>query len=204
MKREMVKTTLRGMFVVLATAWALGGPVPVWAASADEDLRQAAKLLRQGETQAAIGIWTRWAEKGNLDAAYNLATVHRHGDGITVDYREAMKWYRFAAERGDRVSQYMVGQMYLEGQGVPADKEEAHRWFTLHRTHHAHHDHTSQMQAWRRQAAALIQERDLRESLAASRANADQVLADLRRRAGMEAAPALAETSIGRTAIGRQ
>jgi hypothetical protein len=169
-----------------------------WAANADDDLRHAAKLHKGGDTPAALIVWQRWAEKGNVDAAYNLAVIHQHGDDVAVAYREAMKWYRFAAERDDRVSQYMVGQMYLEGQGVPVDKEEAHRWFTAHRVHHAHHDHTAQMQAWRKQAAALIQESDLRESLAASRGNADQVLADLRRRAGMGATPPLADASAGR------
>jgi len=174
---------------IAALAVVLFAPLLAFASGADEDLRRAATLQRQGEAAAAVAIWTRWAEKGNVDAAYNLAVVHQHGDGVAVDYGKAMQWYRYAAERGDRVSQYMVGQMYLEGQGVPVDKEAAHRWFTGHRAHHAHHDDTPQMQAWRRQAAALIRERDLRESLAASRENADQVMAELRRRAGIGAPP---------------
>ncbi|MCA1971751.1 MAG: sel1 repeat family protein [Caenispirillum sp.] len=160
-------------------------------------LVEAARLHKGGETAAALAIWQRWAERGNVDAVYNLAVVHQHGDGVAVDYDRAMQWYRFAAERGDRVSQYMLGQMYLEGQGVPVDKEAAHRWFAAHRAHHAHHDHTPQMQAWRRQAAALIQERDLREALAASRQNGEAVVAGLRRRAGLEAAPPLADASAG-------
>jgi hypothetical protein len=39
------------------------------------------------------------------------------------------------------------------------------------------------MQAWRDQAASLIWASDMRESIAASRAAGDQVLAELRRRA---------------------
>lgn len=185
-------------------AFLLALPAALLAADVEGDLRQAARLHKGGETPAALAIWMRWAEQGNVDAAYNLAVVHQYGDGVAVDYGKAMQWYRFAAERGDRVSQYMVGQMYLEGQGVPVDQVEAHRWFTAHRVHHAHHEQSAQMQDWRRQAAALIQERDLRETLAASRANADQVLADLRRRAGMDAAPNLAIASAGRADRRRQ
>ena len=200
----MMNGALRFGMVMIAAAAALLQPVLSLAGDADSDLRQAAKQHRGGETAAALLIWRRWADQGNVDAAYNLAVVHQHGDGVAINPVEAMKWYRIAAERGDHVSQYQLGLMYMNGEGVPVDKEAAHRWFTGHRAHHAHHDHTPQMVAWRRQAAALIQERDLRESLAASRANADQVLADLRRRAGMDAAPALAEASIGQTANRRQ
>jgi hypothetical protein len=187
---------MKNRFAVTCIALAASALPAVSAlAGAEEDLRRAAQLVRQGEAPAAVALWTRWAEQGNVDAAYNLAVVHQHGDGVPVDYVKAMHWYRFAAERGDRVAQYMVGQMYLEGQGMPADKAEAHRWFTAHRAHHAHHDHTPQMQAWRRQAMALIQECDRRESLAASRANDGQVLDELRRRAGIGATPPLADAA---------
>lgn len=196
-------TILEKLVFALTAACALAGPAAALAANVDEDLRQAAKLQRQGEAQAAIAIWTRWAEKGNVDAAYNLAVVHQHGDGVDIDYGKAMHWYRFAAERDDRASQYMLGQMFLDGQGVPADKEAAHRWFTGHRAHHMHHEHAPQMQAWRKQAAALIQERDRHESLAASRENADQVMADLRRRAGLDAAPRLVDASTVRAGTRR-
>lgn len=183
---------------IAVVAFALVAPSAAWPSNVDDDMRRAAKLQRQGETAAAMAIWQRWADKGNVDAAYNLAVIHQHGDGVPVDQQKALRWYRFAAERGDRVSQYQIGLMYLNGEGVPADKEEAHRWFTAHRAHHAHHDHSAQMQAWRKQAAALIQERDQRESLEASRENAGQIVADLRRRAGMGGDPPVIQTLAGR------
>jgi hypothetical protein len=48
-----------------------------------------------------------------------------------------------------------------------------------------HHEHEPKMVAWRQQALALIDERDRREQVAASRTSATQMLADLKRRAGM-------------------
>ena len=155
------------------------------AASPDDALRAAAMAHKGGETPRALAIWQDWAARGNVDAAYNLAVIHHYGDGVPLDYAKALYWYRQAAEQGDKVSQFQIGLMYQIGQGVKADEAEAHRWFTMHRKHHLHHEHEPKMQAWRQQALALIDERDRREQLLASRSNADRVLADLKNRAGM-------------------
>lgn len=165
---------------------------PLWASSADADLRLAAKLHKGGDTPAAIAIWQRWAGQGNADAAYNLAVIHQYADGVALDYGKALTWYKVAADQGDKVAQFQIGLMFQTGQGVEANAEEAHRWFTAHRKLHGHHEHDPRMQAWRQQALALIEERDRREALAASRANSAQVLAELRRRAGLAPEPALA------------
>lgn len=164
----------------------------VSAGTADDELRLAAMAHKGGETARAVAIWRAWADQGNVDAAYNLAVIHQHGDGVPLDYAQAMRWYRQAAEQGDKVSQFQIGLMYQIGQGVTADEAEAHRWFTMHRKHHLHHDHEPKMVAWRQQALALIEERDRREQLAASRASSQQVLAELKRRAGLNDAPPLA------------
>lgn len=159
--------------------------VPALAAEADVALRQAAMLHRGGDTPQAVTIWKDWAAKGNIDAAYNLAVIHQFGDGVPLDYALAMRWYRQAVELGDKVSQFQIGLMFQTGQGVAIDEAEAHRWFTMHRKHHLHHEHDPKMVAWRQQALALIEERDRREQLAVSRGASAQVVAELRRRAGM-------------------
>lgn len=155
------------------------------AGSLDDDMRQAAKLHKGGDTAAAVTLWQRWADQGNVDAAYNLAVIHQHADDVSLDYAMALRWYRVAAEKGDKTSQFQIGLMYQTGQGVEANAEEAHRWFTAHLKHHLHHEHDPKMQAWRKQAVVLIDERDRREALAANRRDGDQVLADLKFRAGL-------------------
>jgi hypothetical protein len=188
----MVPMMVRMLRRALALA-ALALALPASAGDTDAEMYQAAKLHRAGDTGAAVAIWRAQAAAGNADAAYNLAVIHQHGDGVARDLGEAIKWYRLAAEQGDKIAQFQIGLMYQRGEGVPADPEEAHRWFTRHRAHHVHHQHDPQMEAWRRQAAALIAERDRRESLVTARRDAAQVLADLQRRAAMvAAAPAVA------------
>jgi len=140
------------------------------ASNVDGDLRQAAKLHKGGATPQAMVIRKHWAEQG-------------YADGVALDYTKAMQWYRVAADQGDKISQFQIGLMYQTGQGVEANEEEAHRWFTAHRKHHIHHLNTPQMAAWCDQARAMIDDRDRREQLAASRQNSDQVLAELKQRA---------------------
>ncbi|WP_172600067.1 tetratricopeptide repeat protein [Sulfuricystis multivorans] len=154
----------------------------------EAEFYRAAKLHFAGETAAAVQIWKKWAEQGDVDAAYNLAVIHQHADGVAYDPAQALAWYRIAAERGDKAAQYALGQMYLKGEGVAADEAKAHEWFTANRRHHLHHLHTPQFQQWRKQAQALIEERDRREAFVRSRQNDAQILADLQRRAGIGAA----------------
>lgn len=154
----------------------------------------AAKLHRSGNTAAAIAIWQPLAEKGDVNAAFNLGTLHQHGDGVAKNPTEALKWYRIAAERGDRESQSRLGAMYLNGEGTAKDENEGWRWINEHRVAHLHHDHHPQMQAWRQKAAQLIAESDRREVLAAGRRNGEQVVAELRRRAGLSVAASASPT----------
>lgn len=157
-------------------------------AADSSSFRDAARLHRAGDTPAAIAIWQPLAVKGDVNAAFNLGTLHQHGDGVAKNLPEALKWYRIAAERGDRESQSRLGAMYLNGEGTAKDEKEGWRWINEHRVAHLHHDHHPQMQAWRQQAAELIAARDRRENVLASRRNGDQVMADLRRRGGMSVA----------------
>jgi TPR repeat protein len=158
------------------------------APNADADLYRAAMLHKGGETPAAIAIWQKWAQQGNVDAAYNLAVIHQHADGVAYDAAAALRWYRQAAERGDKTSQFQLGLMYLKGEGVPADEAKAHEWFTKNRRDHMHHHHNPQFQQWQKQARTLIEERDRREAYAASQRNGEQILAELKHRAATVAA----------------
>jgi hypothetical protein len=176
-----MKQTLYALSLMMMCAAA-----PCSAADAAEEMLAAYRLHRQGATSQALVIWQRLADRGDVNAAYNLAAVHHHADGVAYDPGKALAWYRVAAERGDREAQFMLGLMYQRGEGAPADPVEAQKWFTKHRREHAlHHKYDAQFQQWQREARALIEERDRREAYAASRASADEVIAALKRRAGL-------------------
>ena len=56
-----------------------------------------------------IERYKRYAEAGNAVAQFNLAQCFFNGTGITVDLREAVKWYIRAANGGYLDAQYNLG-----------------------------------------------------------------------------------------------
>ena len=158
--------------------------IPLAQADVTQDYERAATAHRHGDYQTAVKLWRPLAEKGVVNAQFNLGQMYRYGDGVAQNYAEALKWYRKAAEQGDKESQFNLGSMYLNAEGVEKNEEEAQRWFTLNRKQHSHQNH-AQYQAWVRQAAAMAGEAERRAAYEASLRNGDKVLADLRARAGL-------------------
>ena len=184
----MNSSTLKTTAVALALVVLAGGSLANAAEpQCDVELRDAAQLHYAHKTAAAIVIWKKWAQQGNADAAYNLALIHQHADGVAYDPAAAVRWYRVAADLGDKVSQVQLGLMYQNGEGVPADEAKAHEWFTKSRQDHRHHD--PRFLQWQQQARELIDERDRRETAEAALRDGESVLAELKRRAAAPAAP---------------
>lgn len=169
---------------------ALCGLTSLAGADVAADFDKAAAAHKRGDYQAAARLWEGLAEKGVVNAQFNLGQMYRYADGVARDPAVAAKWYRKAAEQGDKASQFNLGSMYLNGEGVKMDEAEAHRWFTLNRQHHAHHHHDPQFVAWQRQAAELIDAEQRRVAYENSRHGSDQFIAELRARAGLTVAPA--------------
>jgi len=57
--------------------------------------------------------------------------MYYSGQGVGLDYAEAMKWNRLAATQGDAPAQLNLGVMYANGKGVVRDYVRAHMWFNL-------------------------------------------------------------------------
>ncbi|HUW50576.1 MAG TPA: tetratricopeptide repeat protein [Sulfuricella sp.] len=158
--------------------------IPLAQADVAQDYERAATAHRHGDYQNAVKLWQPLAEKGVVNAQFNLGQMFRYGDGVAQNYAEALKWYRKAAEQGDKESQLILGLMYLNAEGVERNEVEAQRWFTMNRKQHSHRDH-AQYRAWVQQAVAMAGEAERRAAYEASRRNGDKVLADLRARAGL-------------------
>ena len=52
------------------------------------------------------------AERGDVDAQFNLGVMYANGDGVIKDMAEAVRWWRLAAEQGDVDAQYALGSVY--------------------------------------------------------------------------------------------
>ncbi|OLP04663.1 tetratricopeptide repeat protein, partial [Rhodoferax antarcticus] len=70
-------------------------------------------------------------KQGLADAQSNLGVMYENGQGVSQDYKEAVKWYRLAAEQGNANAQSNLGVMYFNGQGVSQSRVVAFALFNL-------------------------------------------------------------------------
>jgi TPR repeat protein len=84
-----------------------------------------------GMTPEEVKMYTETkakAEKGDLEAHFNLAACYARGWGVAQDQAEAVKWIRKAADQGYPMAQFSLGNCYDNGNGVTKNAVEAAKW----------------------------------------------------------------------------
>lgn len=71
----------------------------------------------------------RGAEEGNPADQLIVGVSLEEGNGVPVDYEQALDWYEKAAGKGDPEAYYRIGHLYETGKGVSADKDAALEWY---------------------------------------------------------------------------
>ena len=74
---------------------------------------------KKGDFVTALQHWTIAAQKGDVRAQFNVATMHFKGRRTPKNDRIAVKWYTLAAKQGYANAQFSLGLMYDNGNGVP-------------------------------------------------------------------------------------
>lgn len=69
------------------------------------------------------------AERGDVDAQYNLGVMYIRGGGVRQDIGQAKLWFEKAANQGLAGAQALLGVMYEDGEGVDQDYGKAKYWF---------------------------------------------------------------------------
>ena len=67
-----------------------------------------------GDPQEAAKWYLKAAEKGYLNAMYNIAVCYESGYGTTQNVGEAMAWYLKAAEQDHTQAQYNLALCHLK------------------------------------------------------------------------------------------
>ena len=111
------------LVALAAAALALG----TQSAAADWETGQTA--FERGDIAAAIEAWMPLADAGDARAQAAIGSLYIHGNGVAVDYAEALRWTRRAAEQGDVTGQFNMGTIYAGGLGVERDYGQAAEWF---------------------------------------------------------------------------
>lgn len=68
------------------------------------------------------------AERGDLEAQYDVGYRYEKGRGVEEDQEVALEWYRKAAEQGLDKAQYKLGIFYMEGLGVDQNPSKGKVW----------------------------------------------------------------------------
>ena len=91
----------------------------------DEAVVEAAYDRKDATSLAAM------AQAGNASAQFRLGVMYNNGEGVTQDYREAVRLYSLSAAQGHAKAQINLGVIYATGSGVPTDFAQAYHWFSL-------------------------------------------------------------------------
>ncbi|MBO7574589.1 MAG: SEL1-like repeat protein [Bacteroidales bacterium] len=78
-------------------------------------------LLRNPYHTEAEKMYRRAAERGDVNAQYELGTCFETGNGVEQDYSEAARWYAEAVKQGLSEAQVRLGLLFLNGAGVKQD-----------------------------------------------------------------------------------
>ena len=84
----------------------------------------------QNYEQAAV--WLKQASNKNPYAAYALAGLYRHGQGVEINNKTALNLYTKAATatpKNTPYAAYELGNMYRQGIGTQPDPEIANQWY---------------------------------------------------------------------------
>jgi TPR repeat protein len=83
-----------------------------------------ANLARSDAAKERIAAATRAADGGDADALFALAQRYHRGDGVAIDYGQALRLYRAAAAKGNEPARQMLGLIQsrtgTDGQVDPA------------------------------------------------------------------------------------
>jgi len=103
----------------------------LFCAPAMADFASGRAAYEAGDFRTAREQWLALAEAGEATAQAALGSLYIHGEGVPIDYGEALQWTRLAAEQGDVTGQFNMGSIHAGGLGVEKDFSEAARWFHL-------------------------------------------------------------------------
>jgi hypothetical protein len=71
------------------------------------------------------------AARGDADAANAIGLRYATGNGVTLNEREAARWFTQAAEQGNIAAQSKLGAFYYSGRGVSQDTNRAYFWMVV-------------------------------------------------------------------------
>ena len=88
-------------------------------------------LLNATRVNVSADDLNEQADLGNASAMFVRGVCYYDGEGVSQDYKEAVKWYRKSADLGDATAMNNPGGCYEDILGVPQDYIMAHMWYNV-------------------------------------------------------------------------
>ena len=93
-----------------------------------QTLDDARDAVRVRDYESAFAIYSGLAASGDIEAAYQLASMFRSGRGVEKNNESAFRWMRIAADAGDARAQYNLAQ-WLSNEDSSEARTEAESWY---------------------------------------------------------------------------
>ncbi len=90
---------------------------------------QAFRLYEQDKVAAAIKLYQRAANAGDLNSAYNLAVIRITDEDKRLPLASALRYLNQAASGNYGLAQHMLGSLYEQGRHVERSQKTAFDWF---------------------------------------------------------------------------
>ena len=98
----------------------------------NEEMDRAQRAYDAKDYETALDIYLYFAEdeRWGAVATMQLAQMYEVGEGVSQDYKEALKWHLLAAKQHNNSwSQFVLGTFYSNGQGVQRNEQESINWY---------------------------------------------------------------------------
>jgi hypothetical protein len=79
-----------------------------------QSVKAGIEAWQKADYAAAVNIWRPLAEKGDLDASFNLGQAYRLGRGVPINLAAAQTWLERAARKGHIDAQTTLGLMLFQ------------------------------------------------------------------------------------------
>jgi TPR repeat protein len=85
--------------------------------------------FEQGDYETALIEFKTLAKQNDSLGQYGLGLMYDLGTGVSINFKEAVKWYQLSADQGNSDAQNNLATMYAEGEGVIKDVIKAKKLY---------------------------------------------------------------------------
>lgn len=93
------------------------------------EFQKGAEAYQAKKFKEALDWMKKAADKGVVEAMFNLGVLYYQGEGAAKNDTTARNWYQKAADKGHPTAMYNLGYMYEKGISVAASSSKALDWY---------------------------------------------------------------------------